>query len=232
MDKIFVEKIAYSYSKKQVLKDISITALQGQCVGTIGANGCGKSTLLSILAGIRKPDAGKIYYDGYDMLQKNNKKVFPKFVGYVPQNDALITELTVWDNLLLWYMDKELLIQNLNQGYLKELDLLKMLKLKISELSGGMKKRVSIACAMAGNPKVLLLDEPSAALDMPGKADMVSYLNLFKQGGGTIVFSTHEESELALCDKLYMIREGISEEINSQITREHLIQVLRGGKNG
>lgn len=232
MKRIQIEKITYSYGRKQVLKDVSISADAGQSIGIVGVNGCGKSTLLSILAGVRKPDGGSIFYNGTSMTESKNKKLFSKYTGYVPQNNALISELTVWDNLLLWHLDKEVLIQKLQEGFLKELNLWEMRKLKITELSGGMKKRVSIGCAMAGEPEILILDEPSAALDLPGKADMERYLNLFKQGGGTVVFSTHEESELAICDKLYIIDNGICKEIDSGIQKEHLITVLRGGKNG
>lgn len=232
MERIRVEGIAYSYGRKQVLKQASITGDAGQGIGIIGANGCGKSTLLSILAGIRRADSGTILYDGICMTDRRNKKRFSQFTGYVPQNNALIEELTVWDNLLLWHLDKEKLLADLQKGFLKELKLGEMKKLRIRELSGGMKKRVSIGCAMAGNPGILILDEPGAALDMPGKADMCRYLELFKQTGGTVILATHEEGELAICDKRYIMKDGVCKEAEPHMQKEHLLKVLRGGENG
>lgn len=232
MEQIRIEGITFSYGKKQVLKRVDMTGEAGQCIGVIGQNGCGKSTLLSILSGIRKPDGGSIAYHGVVMTERKNQKLYSEAVGYVPQENMLLQELTVWDNLMLWYLDKKRLSEELKTGFLQELNLWDMRKMHISELSGGMKKKVSIGCALAGKPQILLLDEPSAALDLPSKDDMRSFLKLFRQKGGSIILSTHEESELALCDKLYIIKDGICEEMNPQIQTECLLKVLRGGENG
>lgn len=232
MEQIRIEEIAYSYGKKQVLKQVSISARAGECIGLIGANGCGKSTLLSILSGVRKPDSGMIFYHGTVMTERKNRKLFPVYTGYVPQGDILLQELTVWDNLLLWYLEKEKLQQEMKTGFLKDLNLWEMRSMRVSELSGGMKKRVSIGCALAGSPQILILDEPSAALDLPSKDDMRKFLELFRKQGGNIILATHEESELALCDKLYILKEGVCEEMDSHMPKEHLLQVLRGGENG
>ncbi len=232
MEQIRIEEIAYSYGKKQVLKQVSIAAKAGECIGIIGANGCGKSTLLSILAGVRKPDSGIIYYNGTVMTERKNRKLFSVYTGYVPQGDILVQELTVWDNLLLWYLEKEKLMQEMEDGFLKDLNLWEMRSMRVSKLSGGMKKRVSIGCALAGGPQILILDEPSAALDLPSKEDMRKFLEVFRKQGGNIILATHEESELALCDKLYIMKEGVCREMDSHISKEHLLQVLRGGENG
>lgn len=232
MEQIRIEGISFAYGRKQVLKQVEITGEAGQCIGIIGANGCGKSTLLSILSGVRAPAAGSITYFGTVMTERKSRKLFSKITGYVPQGNVLLQELTVWDNLILWYLDKEKLEQELKQGFLKELNLWDMRKMRISELSGGMKKRVSIGCALAGSPRILILDEPSAALDLPGKADMKKFFERYKQEGGTIILSTHEESELALCDKLYIIKNGNCEAVSSEISQERLLEVLRGGENG
>ena len=80
---------------------------------------------------------------------------------------------------------------------------------KVSSLSGGMKKRLSIGCAMANRPSVLILDEPSASLDLECKEDIASYLNSYKQSGGIIIIASHEEREINLCDIIYILKNGV-----------------------
>ena len=79
----------------------------------------------------------------------------------------------------------------------------------VKKMSGGMKKRLSIGCSVANNPKILLLDEPSAALDIVCKQSIVDYLTKFKHSGGTVVITTHDESEIALCDKIYILKDSV-----------------------
>lgn len=213
MSQISICHVKSSYGKKQVLTDISIEVEAGKCVGIIGANGCGKTTLLSIIAGIRKPQEGIVF--------------IPEQVGYVPQESILIPELTVWDNLLLWHVDKTILQKEIETGFLNVLGLDEIKKTKISKLSGGQRKRVSIGCAMAGNPDVLVMDEPGAALDLPGKGEVKKYLELFKRMGGTIVLTTHDESELALCDKIYVLFNGICKEIDISLRGEELNKLMQ-----
>ena len=83
------------------------------------------------------------------------------------------------------------------------------LSVPVRKMSGGMKKRLSIGCSMAKNPKILLLDEPCAALDLVCKQSIYNYLDKFKAAGGTIIITTHDESDLALCDAVYILKDGI-----------------------
>ena len=226
MERIRVSGIASSYGKKQVLKNVSFQAEAGTCTALVGANGCGKSTLLSILAGLRTPQQGAITFDGCEAVGKEGKKLFLSYVGYVPQENNLISELTVKDNLLLWYQNKMELEQELQTGFLHMLGLQDMLMLKAGKLSGGMKKRVSIGCALAGNPSILLLDEPDAALDLPGKADIRRYLSYYKEKGGTIVMATHEECDLELCEQILCLKDGICQALDKGLRGEALLKEL------
>ena len=167
MERIQAVNITSAYGKKRVLCGVNLSAEAGQCVGIVGTNGCGKSTLLNILSGLRKADSGEIYFDGN---KAQGRQPFIQYVGYVPQENNLIPELSVMDNLRLWYSDTGALRQSIEQGFLNMLGIGSMCRMNAGKLSGGMKKRVSIGCALAGNPPVLILDEPDAALDLPGKA--------------------------------------------------------------
>lgn len=219
MERIAARNIVSSYGKKQVLKGVDISADAGQCVGIVGENGCGKSTLFNILAGIKQADSGEIFL--------GTEQTPIRCVGYVPQESCLIDELSVLDNLRLWYRDREELRLSLRQGVLHELGVDKMCRVRAGKLSGGMKKRVSIGCALAGGPPILILDEPDAALDLLGKAEIKEYLAGYKRLGGTILIATHEESDLALCDKIYALHDGRSREIDRSLRGEELIKEIR-----
>lgn len=205
--------IAFSYGKKQVLKNACFSLEKGQCIGIIGANGSGKSTLLSILAGIRKPDSGQLLFHGKDLFQKENRKQLRLISGYVPQDNPLMEELCVFDNLRLWYPDKGKLKEALEHGILSEFGFEEYLKVPVSKLSGGLKKRVSIACALAGDPEILIMDEPTQALDMICKKDILDYMENCKKNGKSIIFTTHDETEFKICDKLFLLHAGELREV-------------------
>lgn len=202
---MLIENIKKSYGKKIILKDISFEAEPGECIGIIGSNGSGKSTLLNILAGILKKDSGKFIYSNIDIL--NNAKACAQIVGYVPQNTPLIEELSAKDNLRLWYKNVELK-RSLSDGVLALLGVSDFINVPVRKMSGGMKKRLAIGCAVAHDPKILLLDEPSAALDLVCKEKISNYLSNFKSNGGTIFLATHDIQEFPLCDKMYILKDG------------------------
>jgi len=202
---IEIKNVSKCYGKKQVLKDISFSAEGGKCIGILGANGCGKSTFLSILAGVLERDGGQFLFNGEDLFE--NRKKRSSLVGYVPQGTPLIEELTARDNLLLWY-DADDMQKALDTGVLKMLGVDQFLKTTVRRMSGGMKKRLSIGCAMAKQPPILLLDEPTAALDLACKQSIAQYLTEYKKSGGLLLLTTHDSLELSLCDEIYIIKDG------------------------
>ena len=203
---IEIKNISKNFKRKNVLRDITLTVTEGKCVGILGANGCGKSTLLSILAGVQPSNGGSFLCDGVDLLDHPRQRA--QLVGYVPQGTPLIEELTAWDNLLLWY-DRTSLKDELENGVLSLLGIGDFLKVPVSKMSGGMKKRLSIGCAMAKKPPILLLDEPTAALDLACKQHISEYLQHYKSTGGILLLTTHDVMELELCDAWYIIRDGV-----------------------
>lgn len=203
-----IKQLQKHYQRHPVLKNINLEVEHGTCVGILGANGCGKSTMLSILAGVQNPDGGSFLCDGVDLFKNNRKR--KELVGYVPQGTPLIEELSAKDNLLLWY-DRKTMHESLEHGVLHMLGVHEFLKVPVNKMSGGMKKRLSIGCAMAGHPPVLLLDEPTAALDLACKQRIASWLRQYKREGGILLLTTHDMMELDLCDQWYIIKDGVLE---------------------
>lgn len=202
-----VQNLNFSYKKKTVLRDVSLQIEKGTCVGIVGANGCGKSTLLSVLAGTLSPVSGSYQLKKTDV--RKHPDIISRYIGYVPQENPLIPELTVKDNLSLWYAGTSYTMsEDMHHGLLSMLSISEYLHTPVHKLSGGIKKRVSIALALASHPELLILDEPSAALDLICKHDIHTYLSSYLKQGGTILFTTHEESELDLCQFLYVLKQG------------------------
>lgn len=203
---IRIEGIKKNYGKRNILNGVNLTADPGMCVGILGSNGCGKSTLLAILAGELQADAGSFFVGGTDLLR--NKPRRRELIGYAPQGTPLIAELNAFENLSLWY-DKELLAASLEEGPLSLLGIPDFLKIPVRKMSGGMKKRLSIGCAIAGDPDILLLDEPGAALDLLCKEAMENYFSSFLGSGGIIFLVTHDVQELRLCSCSYILKNGL-----------------------
>lgn len=203
---ITVTGIKKAYARKKVLTDISFSMGAGSCAAILGSNGSGKSTLLSILAGVRKADGGSFFYRGTDLLREPGK--IPKVLGYVPQQDPLMEELNAWDNLRMWY-DRETLKRELSAGVLKMLGIDQFLKTPVCRMSGGMKKRLSIGCAVVSHPGILALDEPSAALDPVCKENIRRFLDAYRREGGIVLMATHDAQDLELCNMCYILKDGM-----------------------
>lgn len=220
---IEIKQIQKKYKKKAVLTDINLDVQEGSCVGILGGNGSGKSTLLSILAGVQKADNGSFLWGGADLFK--NEKIREGILGYVPQGNPLMEELTAWDNLRLWY-EKDELKKELDGGVLDMLGIPDFLKVPVRKMSGGMKKRLSIGCSVANHPKLLLLDEPSAALDLICKERIGNYLKDFKAQGGSIILATHDVQEIELCDIWYILKNGMLEPYLYDGNVHHLVGKL------
>ena len=226
---------SYRKGKKQVLQSVSFSAKAGEIIGIIGANGSGKTTLLSILAGILPADSGMIIYEQNPVAGDLSHPVasegltsndFRRLISFVPQENPLIEELSVRDNLRLWYGDR---LDGLTSvpsrpaspdGLAQEQDTLfgilgirEFIDERVAHLSGGMKKRLSICCAVSMDQPILLMDEPGASLDLPAKERIGVYINHRKESGATVILSTHEEQEIRLCDRIFLLKDGLLEQV-------------------
>lgn len=181
-----------------VLKGVTLQAQAGEIIGIAGKNGSGKSTLLSIIAGLTAPDAGQITLDGEPLVKKR--------IGYVPQEGTLFENLSVKDNLRFWASAYSQPWQNALPMLPREASFLKK---RAGHLSGGMKKRLAIALACLHQPTWLLMDEPSAALDIGFKGHLSQMIQDIKAEGRGILFTSHQPDELMWCDRLYILNEGV-----------------------
>ena len=185
-----VEHISKSYGKKQVLSDVSLSANNGETIGILGVNGSGKSTLLNEIA--------KIYAGNKDVA-----------LGYLPQENPLFDELKPVDNIRLWTsLSKQEILERLNESPLMEMGISSFLDTRVGNMSGGMKKRVSLASVLINNPDVFLLDEPFAALDLLAKKDILYFIQAFSRRGGINIIASHEEEIFNICNKVYLIKNG------------------------
>lgn len=191
---INVEHISRSFGPQTVLSDISFSASPGDIIGIVGRNGCGKSTLLAILAGIDRPDEGNVIFSVPGGREKS---------GYLPQTNPLLEEATVYENLRLWAPGKEQTLKLLIEYEFEDVR-----NRKVRKLSGGMKRRLAIACALAHEPELLIMDEPTAALDIVYKKMIHDMMTRFTASGGTIILVTHEQEEIRMCSRCYLLQDG------------------------
>lgn len=228
--KITIKDIRKKYHSAHILNGVSIQAEQGSMTCILGKNGCGKSTLLSILAGVERADAGSFLYEqeGANPIDLFRHRTYAsRLIGYVPQSTPLLEELSALDNLRLWYTGgKKVLRQELEEGVLKDLDIDRFLHKNVRTLSGGMKKRLSIGCALAHHPRVLLLDEPGAALDLIAKEQIVTWLKAFCSRGGIVLIASHELGEIENCSRAYILKDGTAALIDHRVDSAHLAALL------
>lgn len=218
---IEVVHIQKRLGKKRVLNDISFQVKCGECVAIVGKNGCGKSTLLQIMAGVLRPDYGEISYFGKDALA--DKRVVRQYCGYVPQENPLMEELTVKDNIKLWAGSS----REIRQKVIEQFQLEELMNQQVAKLSGGMKRRLGIACAMLQWPPVLLLDEPTSALDVYYKENIQQWIRQYQKMNGMVVMTTHDEREILSADRCLVMQEGTMLELDKdEISMERIWQAV------
>jgi ABC-2 type transport system ATP-binding protein len=171
------------YGEREALRGVSLSAGRGELVAVIGPNGAGKTTLLSILAGIQRPDEGTV-------------SVTPDKVGWVPQQPALYGKLTVAENLMLFARLERVAEPEASVDRMIELtDLRDRADDQVATLSGGNRQRVNIAIGLLAAPDVLLLDEPSSALDPRQRERLWEFIVRLASEGTTVIFATHHIPE-------------------------------------
>jgi ABC-2 type transport system ATP-binding protein len=205
---IKVEGLVKYYGKIKAVDGISFEIKQGEIFGLLGPNGAGKTTTVKILTTLTKPDTGKCFINGFDVIKEPYE--IRKFIGVVPQENNLDRDLTVYENLFIYgklhkVKDLKVKIRNL----LEMMGLWERKDTLVSKLSGGMQRRLLLARALLSDPKVLFLDEPSIGLDPQIRRHLWEIIKKAKSEGKTIFLTTHyiEEAE-ALCDRVGILSKG------------------------
>ncbi len=221
---IEIKGIYKSFGALQVLRGIDVVIRPGEIVSIVGPSGAGKTTLLQIAGTLDRPDAGKVFYDGSDVLSLPEKKLSAfrnKNIGFVFQFHQLLPEFTALENIAIPALIKG---ENRADAFRRANELLDYLGLKKraehkpAELSGGEKQRVSVARALVNRPSVIFADEPSGSLDTKNKRELHKlFLNLRNEFGQTFVIVTHDESLAAVSDRVLKMRDGVieSESVNN-----------------
>ena len=163
---ITVRSVSKSYGNIKALENVSFNIEKGEIFGILGPNGAGKSTIVNILNTLVKPDEGTVIIDGINI--KNDGRNIKLFTGVVPQEIALYEELSAYENLMFWGGLYDIPKQELKKNVDKTLGIVDLANRKddrIKTFSGGMKRRINIACSLLHNPKILILDEPTVGVD-------------------------------------------------------------------
>jgi ABC-2 type transport system ATP-binding protein len=194
-----VEGLSKSYGERMALREVSLEARRGELLAVLGPNGAGKTTLLSILAGITRPDGGRI--------ERANGRA-----GWVPQKAGLYHRLTVEENLGLFArMEKAKDPDATVERMLEQTGLADRRADQVSSLSGGNQQRINIAIGLLADPSVLLLDEPSSGLDPSQRVRLWEFVAGLSRGGTAVIYSTHQIEEAShYGDRLVVLADGES----------------------
>ena len=204
---IAITNLAFNYGKLRVINDISLEIPTGTSFGLLGPNGSGKTTLIRLLVGLLKPAAGSIR-----CLGRTPSPATARLVGYMPQLPSLYTELSVEQNIdffarIYGLRDKEKRTRRVAE-VIKLVDLWPKREVQVMKLSGGMKQRVSLGCAIVHQPPLIFLDEPTVGLDPELRVHFWDYFEGLTQSGSTLVVSSHTMDDAAHCRKLAFLRQG------------------------
>ena len=202
-----VKSLSKKYGEKTVFEDLELSAEAGEIIGLVGENGAGKSTLLKILATLSLPSSGEISL--MNQTYRKNEKKLREYIAYVPQDIALFEELTVMENMKFF--------QRLSRKKVSKEDLKALLssvnlqadQVKVSNLSGGMKRKLNLAVSLISDPKLLLLDEPTAGIDLRSRIEIGAFLKkLALEKNILIIYTSHDMNEIEqVCSRVVIIGE-------------------------
>lgn len=220
-----VNNLKKRYGNNEAVKGISFSVKEGEILGLLGPNGAGKSTIINILSTALKSTEGQIKFMNKNILE--NKKLYKSSIGIVPQNLAIFENIPAIENVKYFSAFYGLKGKELNTRSEEALNMVGLLD-KARELpknySGGMKRRLNIACALAHNPKILILDEPTVGIDPHSRNNILEVIKELRSNGTTVIYTTHymEEVEaisdrIIIVDKGEIIAEGTLEELKKEI---------------
>jgi ABC-2 type transport system ATP-binding protein len=204
---IVTSKLAFKYGNLRVIDNLSLEIPTGISFGLLGPNGSGKTTLIRLMVGLLKPASGSILCLGKPPAPAN-----ARLIGYMPQLPSLYTELSVEQNIdffaHIYGMKNRQQRAARVAEVIKLVDLWPKRKTAVMKLSGGMKQRVSLGCAIVHQPPLIFLDEPTVGLDPELRAHFWEYFTGLTQAGKTLIISSHTMDDAAHCQNIVFMREG------------------------
>jgi lipopolysaccharide export system ATP-binding protein len=234
------KNLAKSYNKRQVVADVSLKVESGQIVGLLGPNGAGKTTSFYMIVGLVARDEGQVLIDDQDISILPMHRRSKMGIGYLPQEASIFRKLSVEDNIMAVLQTRKELTNEQRQDRLEDLleefNIQHIRKSAGMALSGGERRRVEIARALAANPEFILLDEPFAGVDPISVIDIKKIIQHLKQRGLGVLITDHNVREtLDVCEKAYivsqghLIAEGTPEQVlnNEQVKRVYLGEQFR-----
>ena len=209
---IETRNLVKAFGERRVVNDVSINVEQGTVVGLLGPNGAGKTTTFYMIVGIEKPDSGEVLIDGREITHMPMHERALAGIGYLPQEASIFRKLTVEDNIMAILEATELSadkrVEKMN-SLIAEFHVEHIRKRKGSELSGGERRRVEIARALATDPSFILLDEPFAGIDPIAVADIQGMIaHLAQRGIGVLITDHNVRETLSIVDKAYILNNG------------------------
>ena len=209
---IETHNLVKAFGERRVVNDVSINVEQGTVVGLLGPNGAGKTTTFYMIVGIEKPDSGEVLIDGREITHMPMHERALAGIGYLPQEASIFRKLTVEDNIMAILEATELSADKRKEkmnSLIAEFHVEHIRKRKGSELSGGERRRVEIARALATAPSFILLDEPFAGIDPIAVADIQAMIaHLAQRGIGVLITDHNVRETLSIVDKAYILNNG------------------------
>ncbi|MBP6063860.1 MAG: ABC transporter ATP-binding protein [Bacteroidales bacterium] len=207
MESVVVDNVKKCYGQVSALKGVSFSAHKGEIFGLIGPDGSGKSTLFKIMTTLLLPDSGTVKVAGYDVLKDYIE--IRNIIGYMPSKFSLYKDLSVEENMKFF---ATLFKTTIEENYYLVKDIYSQIepfkKRKAKNLSGGMKQKLALSCALIHKPSVLFLDEPTTGVDPVSRKDLWTMLKKLSEQEITIIVSTPYMDEAKLCDRIALIKEG------------------------
>ena len=208
-----IKNIKKSFSKKRVLKGISLTVEKGDIIGIIGPSGCGKSTLLRAINYLAPPDDGSIVFEGNKIEAKSNLISIRRKIGMVFQQFNLFENMTILENIILSPVETGIMTKNEAikeaKQFLKKIDLIDKKDFYPSQLSGGQKQRIAIIRSLMMKPELMLFDEPTSALDPEMIGEVTNLMREIANEGMTMIVVSHEMNFIKnFCTRVIFMEEG------------------------
>ena len=211
---VSVDNISKSYGDVRALKDIIFSVKKGEIFGLIGPDGAGKTTLIRILNTLILPDTGKVSIGKYDVAKDFRK--LRKIIGYMPGTFSLYEDLTIEENLKFF---ATIFHTTIEENYHMVKDIYQQIEpfknRRAGKLSGGMKQKLALSCALIHKPDILFLDEPTTGIDAVSRMELWEMLKKLKEQGLTIIVSTPYMNEAKMCDRVALMQRGVIMEIDT-----------------